>query len=165
MSKVWRSIFMKILVQPDNTSVQACCQCAYLSTLNNEFFRTAIRRPWEVHNRADLQRHVRWLSKRTHEWLLAFYIDREFSLIAVDAVAKGETSTVTYSVGRVISRGWSLRANGFVLVHNHPSGDPNPSRSDIAATQSLRRTSLEMDMPLLDHFIVAGDRIVPVGHW
>lgn len=153
---------MDIVPSTGNAGVQ---DCGHRPELSDDLPRAAFSRPCYVRNRADLHRYVRWLSTQKHEWLLAFYVDRELSLIAVDTVAKGGTSAVTFSVGRLISRGWSLRANGFILVHNHPSGDPNPSCSDIATTRSLRRTSLEMDMPLLDHFIVAGDRILPVGHW
>jgi DNA repair protein RadC len=48
-------------------------------------------------------------------------------------------------------------------VHNHPSGNPNPSKADIQITGRLRRTSAEIEMPLLDHLIIAGDEIVSVG--
>ena len=109
--------------------------------------------------------YVRWLSTQTAECVLAFYVDERRSLLAVDAVAKGGTSTVTFSVGKLIYRGMSIQADGFFLVHNHPSGDPNPSTADIETTKSIHRTSIEMGMPLLDHFIVAAGRILSVGMW
>ena len=49
-------------------------------------------------------------------------------------------------------------ASGFVLVHNHPSGDPSPSPEDIDLTRALRAASVLVGSPLLDHVIVAGLR-------
>jgi DNA repair protein RadC len=49
-----------------------------------------------------------------------------------------------------------LGASGFVLVHNHPSGDPTPSAEDVVFTQHTLRAALAVGVPLLDHVVVAG---------
>lgn len=49
-------------------------------------------------------------------------------------------------------------ASGFVLVHNHPSGDPNPSAEDIELTRAVSRAAALLGSPLLDHVVVAGSR-------
>jgi len=46
-------------------------------------------------------------------------------------------------------------ASGFVLVHNHPSGDPSPSREDIELTHGLQVAASAIAVPLLDHVIVS----------
>jgi DNA repair protein RadC len=46
-------------------------------------------------------------------------------------------------------------ASAFVLVHNHPSGDPTPSREDIALTRLVLDTSRAVGVPLVDHVVVA----------
>lgn len=46
-------------------------------------------------------------------------------------------------------------ASGFVLVHNHPSGDPTPSDEDLAFTRAVVDGAAAIGMPLLDHVIVA----------
>ena len=43
----------------------------------------------------------------------------------------------------------------MVLVHNHPSGDPTPSREDIAMTRAVRAGGELVGVPLLDHVVVA----------
>jgi DNA repair protein RadC len=48
-------------------------------------------------------------------------------------------------------------AAAFVLVHNHPSGDPTPSREDVAFTQALARAAATLSIPLLDHVVVTRD--------
>ena len=47
----------------------------------------------------------------------------------------------------------SLSAS-VILVHNHPSGDPDPSREDIAVTERLVKAGRVMDIPVLDHVVV-----------
>jgi DNA repair protein RadC len=49
-------------------------------------------------------------------------------------------------------------ASAFLLVHNHPSGDPAPSEEDINFTQALARAGSVVGVPLLDHIIVARQR-------
>ena len=46
----------------------------------------------------------------------------------------------------------------IILLHNHPSGDPSPSREDIAVTQRLVKASKIMDIPVLDHIIIGNNR-------
>ena len=48
----------------------------------------------------------------------------------------------------------------IILLHNHPSGDPNPSREDIAVTQRLVKAGKLMDIAILDHIIIGGSSFV-----
>jgi DNA repair protein RadC len=118
-----------------------------------------------VRDRAALFEYVRSLSEETHEWLLAFYVDKELNLLSTETVAKGGLDQCPIDFGAILCRGRALGAKGFLLVHNHPSGDPTPSKPDIAITQRLRRCSEEFEMPLLDHFVVAGEQMIQVVHW
>jgi DNA repair protein RadC len=51
-------------------------------------------------------------------------------------------------------------ASAFVLLHNHPSGDPEPSEQDLEMTRELEVLATRLGVPLLDHVIVARDRFV-----
>jgi DNA repair protein RadC len=51
-------------------------------------------------------------------------------------------------------------AVSIIVVHNHPSGDPTPSREDVAITRQLRETGDILGVELLDHIILAGQRHV-----
>ncbi len=48
----------------------------------------------------------------------------------------------------------------IILLHNHPSGDPTPSKEDICVTQRIEKASNVMDIPVLDHIILGGGRYV-----
>lgn len=54
-------------------------------------------------------------------------------------------------------------AAGIILVHNHPSGDPTPSREDRAVTDQLRDAGRAIGIPILDHVILGGGRFVSLG--
>lgn len=55
---------------------------------------------------------------------------------------------------------WGIRykAHGLILIHNHPSGDPEPSREDIRMTRRFAEAAELLDMEVLDHVII-GDGI------
>jgi DNA repair protein RadC len=88
----------------------------------------------------------------------------EVWVLGVDARS---TLTSTRQVGRGGMHGCGLlprdiltpvvrdAAAGFVLVHNHPSGDPSPSQEDIELTRVLQNASASLCIPLIDHVIVA----------
>jgi DNA repair protein RadC len=139
-----------------------CPQCGYVAS-NDDQPENLFFRPWHVRGRAHVKAYVESLGKEAREWLLALYVDKGLQLLAVDTIGRGDVSGVRVDFARILCRGHALNAAGFILVHNHPSGNPEPSRSDIQITGRLRRASAELEMPLLEHFIVVGDEIASVG--
>ena len=121
--------------------------------------------PWRICNQAGLLQLVSSMSRESHEAMLAFYVTKELELLAIDIVGKGSISEVKVNFRDILARGSQVGAGAFLLVHNHPSGNPQPSQADIQFTQRLRRLSNELDLPLLDHFVVAGSRMERVGDW
>ena len=122
-------------------------------------------RHWRLPNRAAVFEYVRSLGDEALEWLCALYVDEGLNLLAVETICVGELDSAQVDFGTIICRGRAHGAAGFLLVHNHPSGDPTPSLADKKVTARLKYISDQMDLPLLDHFIVAGDRMEAVGHW
>ena len=84
----------------------------------------------------------------------------------VDAAARclhlesydGEPISVGLPVRDIIVDAARLGSAGIVIAHNHPSGDPSPSRADCNATQKLVRAGQAIDLMILDHLIFAGNR-------
>jgi DNA repair protein RadC len=110
-----------------------------------------------MHGRAAVHSYVKSLGQEAHEWLLAFYVDSALQLLAVDTVARGDVASCRIPFWKIIDRGHRLKAAAYILVHNHPSGDPRPSQADILVTRHLESLSRDAEMHLLNHFIVAGD--------
>jgi DNA repair protein RadC len=58
-----------------------------------------------------------------------------------------------------------MAASGGVLAHNHPSGDPTPSRDDVELTRRLRAIGELLGIPIVDHVIVTGSRYRSIAEW
>lgn len=121
-----------------------------------------VNRPWHIRSRTHLRRYVASLGDEIHEWLLALFVDANLNLLSVETVDRGSASAVEINLARILSRGYALGAKGFILVHNHPSGIPQPSVSDIRATRHIDWVARGFGIPLLDHCIVAGDDLVAI---
>ena len=58
----------------------------------------------------------------------------------------------------IAKRALELNASALILVHNHPSGDPTPSQSDIDMTTQVQRACQALDLTLHDHLIIGKER-------
>ena len=67
---------------------------------------------------------------------------------------KGTVNASLISPREVFLEALKNRAVGIVLLHNHPSGDPSPSREDILITEKMEEAGFLLDIPLLDHIII-----------
>ncbi|MEO8177027.1 MAG: JAB domain-containing protein [Sphingomicrobium sp.] len=107
-----------------------------------------------------IQTHLGSLNR---ERLIAIYVDAKQHLLRIEPISEGSLASTPMEVGRILHRALDVGAAGILLVHNHPSGDPTPSISDIQATARLRRISADLDIHLIDHLVVAGGQIKTVG--
>jgi DNA repair protein RadC len=57
----------------------------------------------------------------------------------------------------VIRRALELSATAIILVHNHPSGDPTPSRADIQMTETIAQIGKPLGIELHDHLVIGRD--------
>lgn len=105
------------------------------------------------------------LAKAPLEYLFALYLDDHLRLVDITCVGRGSIDGVTVPIAGIIRRGFTVEAACFLLIHNHPSGDPKPSPQDVRITSRICYISREMDMPLVDHLIVASHGISSVGQW
>jgi DNA repair protein RadC len=90
------------------------------------------------------------------ETLRVIHFDVHRSILAV-ANYPGEPTRVLLPLRAIISDALKHETAGLLLSHNHPSGDPTPSRADIAATRALARAVEPLGITLHDH-IVTGAR-------
>ena len=69
----------------------------------------------------------------------------------------GNSSSAPFPLKTILRDAIELNSAGILLAHNHPSGDPRPSESDLAATRRLVFVSDALDCRVLDHLVLAGD--------
>ena len=81
-------------------------------------------------------------------------------LIRFEQLFVGSLTQTSVYPREVARRCLQLNAAAIIAAHNHPSGIAEPSRADQLLTTSLRRSLAVLEIELLDHLIVAGDRTV-----
>lgn len=88
------------------------------------------------------------------EQFRVFYLDRKNVLIADEEQARGTVDHVPVYPREVAKRALELNASALILVHNHPSGDPTPSQSDIDMTGRIQDACGALGLTLHDHLII-----------
>lgn len=82
------------------------------------------------------------------------FLDRKNGLIADEVQQTGTVDHTPVYVREVVKRALELAASAIILVHNHPSGDPTPSRADIDMTKQIMSAAKPLGILVHDHIIV-----------
>jgi DNA repair protein RadC len=98
------------------------------------------------------------MAHRETEQFRVLYLDRKNVLIADEEQAKGTVDHVPVYPREVAKRALELNASAIILVHNHPSGDPTPSQSDLDMTQRVNAACEALGLTLHDHLIIGKSR-------
>ena len=94
-----------------------------------------------------------------HFWVLC--LDRKNRLLRRVEATRGTATSSLVHAREVFRDAIKLSATAIIAVHNHPSGDPAPSRADIHVTRQLREASKVIGIDLIDHIIVGDVRKDP----
>lgn len=94
------------------------------------------------------------MAHRETECFRVLYLDRKNVLIADEEQARGTVDHVPVYPREVVKRALILNASALILVHNHPSGDPTPSDSDVAMTAQIEAAAKAVGLALHDHLII-----------
>jgi DNA repair protein RadC len=94
------------------------------------------------------------MAHRETEQFRVLYLDRKNVLIADELQARGTVDHVPVYPREVVKRALELNASAFILIHNHPSGDPSPSEADIDMTMQIQQAATALGITLHDHLIV-----------
>ena len=100
------------------------------------------------------------LARERIEQFRVLFLDARNRLIADEAQARGTVNHTPVYPREVVKRALELQATALILVHNHPSGDPTPSRADIDMTQEVKAAAAVMGIALHDHLIIGNGRHV-----
>ncbi|HAV13476.1 MAG TPA: hypothetical protein DCX06_08320 [Opitutae bacterium] len=97
----------------------------------------------------------------------ALCLDRKNKLLRRVEITSGTATSSLVHPREVFREAIKLSASAIIAVHNHPSGDPAPSRADIQVTRQLREAAKVIGIDLLDHIIVGSRTSDPqgIGHY
>ena len=97
------------------------------------------------------------LQHASTEQFRVLYLDKKNRLLADEFQAQGTVDHAPVYPREIVKRAIALDSTAFILVHNHPSGDPTPSRADIEMTQKIKQASDPFGIVVHDHIIVGRD--------
>lgn len=103
----------------------------------------------------DVLPYLKFIRTKKQEYILCLSLDSGNRLIARRTVTIGTLTSSLVHPREVFAGPLKDRAASVIVVHNHPSGDPQPSRKDIEMTQQLAAAGILLGIPLRDHVIVA----------
>jgi DNA repair protein RadC len=95
------------------------------------------------------------MAHEPNEQFRLIYLDRKNKVITDEAQQRGTVDHTPVYPREVIKRALELNASAFIMVHNHPSGDPKPSRADIEMTRKVKDAAAAVSITLHDHVIVS----------
>lgn len=113
-----------------------------------------------IENAKDAKEHaVLKLTNLEQEEFGCLFIDTRNQVIAFEVLFYGTINRSNVYPRVVAKQALDLHAAAVILCHNHPSGDPNPSQSDITLTNQLKEVLQVFDISVLDHLIVGGSEV------
>ena len=92
------------------------------------------------------------------EEIRVIFLDQQNKIIADEAQGNGTTDQAPLYIREIVRKALLFNATAIILVHNHPSGTPEPSKADIETTRSLISGLRAVGVTLYDHLIIAGSK-------
>lgn len=94
------------------------------------------------------------MAREANEAFRVLFLDRKNVLIADEVQSKGTIDHTPVYPREIVKRALELGAAALILVHNHPSGDPTPSRADIEMTREIALAGRALGLTVHDHLVI-----------
>lgn len=103
------------------------------------------------------------IGSKPYESFLVLFIDATQKLLATEELFRGTLSATSVYPREVALRALHHHAAGVILAHNHPSGEVQPSHSDMALTSKMKAALALLDIHVMDHVIVSRDKALSMA--
>jgi DNA repair protein RadC len=94
------------------------------------------------------------MGRNPTEEFRVLFLDRKNVLIADEVQSRGTVDHAPVYPREIVKRALQLEASSLILVHNHPSGDPSPSRADIEMTREIVAAAKALKIAVHDHLVI-----------
>ena len=91
---------------------------------------------------------------REYESFVTLFLDSQNRLIVAEELFRGTLTQTSVYPREIVKRALELGASAIILVHNHPSGDPTPSRADIEMTRDVAAAAKALSIAVHDHLVI-----------
>ena len=102
--------------------------------------------------------NLEYLGEMAEEYVVLICLNSKNQILAYTEMAKGGINFSNFDMGTLFKNTLLCNSNKFILVHNHPSGDVEPSEEDLIITERIEIASKIMGMEFLDHIVVADNK-------
>ncbi|MEQ1517878.1 MAG: JAB domain-containing protein [Usitatibacteraceae bacterium] len=143
------------ICEPALASILACARAAMMESLHEDVRRSTF----------DLSddRTTKYLISRFKEvrieTLISFFLDSNMNYIVDEMDMSGTFSSIDINIRKLLRIAVSIGSANIVLSHNHPSGNPYPSKADIVFTQVLSDACNTLGIRIVDHILVSGTKL------
>lgn len=126
--------------------------------LSLSFDRPIFSEMTKIESADDINNYIReiiqvgYINHKEHFWALP--LTRSHRILGICEISSGKTDMTCVPIKTVIQLALLSNATGLVLIHNHPSGKLEPSKSDIAITERIKKALDLIDVTVLDHLII-----------
>ena len=100
-----------------------------------------------------------FLQQETKEHFIALHLDAKNRILCIDRVSAGTMTNSLIHPREVFKTALLSSAASLLLIHNHPSGDPTPSKADRDLTKALKDALGLVEIKVLDHIVVGGGAV------
>ena len=127
-------------------------------------YTPSIKEVIKITSSSEVERLVRkYWNKDTlelYEEVKVVYLNKANNVLGIYDLSKGGISSSIVDIKIILSIALKSIASGIILVHNHPSGNTSPSKSDLDITKKLKLACGMLDIQLLDHIIITKDTYI-----
>ena len=151
--------FMKIkgIGKVKAIQLKAVCELATRMNTITNYKQIQILKPQDI---AEIL--IENLRFEKQEILEVVILDNKNKILRIKEVAKGGGNFVTATIKSVLVEAVKVEANKIILIHNHPSGDPTPSKHDIDFTEKVKQATRILGIQLLDHIVIGKTSYVSI---
>ncbi len=110
---------------------------------------------FRITSTTDVLKMMHSLVRKKKEYVYALYLDSSRRLLSKKLLALGGIDFVNLDLRSLFSHALVKGATGIILVHNHPSGEANPSKADLVVTERVINAGKILGIELIDHIILA----------
>ena len=110
----------------------------------------------------DIYKVMKFLEKADREMLYVLHLDAKNRIIAMELVSMGSLTSSLIHPREVFKGAILNNSASVILVHNHPSGNPVPSKEDLKRTEALIKAGDLLGIPVIDHIVIGDGKYMSV---
>lgn len=141
-----------------NIGRSKACQLVSMFEIGRRFYKEQTGRMPKIKDPEDVYQLLKNMGNLKKEELRALYLNSRQNLVREELVSLGNENMNIVTPKEIIQPAVEILARGVIIVHNHPSGEPNPSDQDIKFTRRIQEACEIMGIEFLDHIIIGDER-------